>query len=98
MATRQLTRNIALTPHLDKLVRSKVASGRYQSASEVVREGLRLLEQADQSREAGLQGLCHDIEAAWQQSNRGDVINGPTVFNEIRALSKSRRSKSKKPR
>ncbi|PXA03882.1 type II toxin-antitoxin system ParD family antitoxin [Coraliomargarita sinensis] len=36
--------NVSLTPKLEKLVEQLVAQGRYRSASEVVREGLRLLE------------------------------------------------------
>jgi antitoxin ParD1/3/4 len=42
--------NVSLTPRLEKLVIDKVASGRYGSASEVVREALRLLEEQDSSR------------------------------------------------
>src|SRR5205085_11483455 len=37
--------NVSLTPELEKFVQSRVASGRYQTASEVIREGLRLLEE-----------------------------------------------------
>ncbi len=44
MATRK-TRNVSLTPELEALVESKVASGRYRSASEVVRAALRLLDE-----------------------------------------------------
>lgn len=44
------TVNVSLTPELDRFVEAQVASGRYQSASEVFREGLRLLEQAEQRR------------------------------------------------
>jgi antitoxin ParD1/3/4 len=36
--------NVSLTPKLEKLVSQLVEQGRYRSASEVVREGLRLLE------------------------------------------------------
>lgn len=43
--------NISLTPHLEKLVQAKVESGLYNSASEVVREALRLMEERDQVRE-----------------------------------------------
>ena len=96
MATKQITRNIALTPHLDRLVQKKIASGRYQSASEVVREGLRLLEQRDEDREQSLSRLRHDIEVGWQQSEKGEVVDGPGVFAEIRKLSKARRAKAKK--
>ncbi|MGD0345708.1 MAG: type II toxin-antitoxin system ParD family antitoxin [Terracidiphilus sp.] len=39
--------NVSLTRELDKFVAAKVASGRYTSASEVVREALRLLEEQD---------------------------------------------------
>jgi antitoxin ParD1/3/4 len=53
--------NINLTPQLEELVRSKVASGLYTSASEVVREALRLLEEQDQLRNARLEQLRGDI-------------------------------------
>jgi antitoxin ParD1/3/4 len=46
MAIRK-TRNVSLTPELEALVDSKVASGRYRSASEVVRTALRLLDERD---------------------------------------------------
>lgn len=39
--------NISLTPQLEELVKTKVASGLYGSASEVLREALRLLEERD---------------------------------------------------
>ena len=92
MASRQI--NIALTPHFEHLVKAKVSSGRYESASEVVREGLRLLEERDE-QQANLAELQRDVEAGWQQSERGEVVDGPTVFAEIRQLSKTRRSKLK---
>jgi antitoxin ParD1/3/4 len=42
--------NVSLTPQLEKFVSAKVESGRYNSASEVVREALRLLEEHDSAR------------------------------------------------
>ena len=96
MATKQITRNIALTPHLDRLVRTKVESGRYQSASEVVRDGLRLLEERDQDRKATR--LSREIEAGWRASERGEVVDGPSVFEEIRQMSKARRGRSRNGR
>jgi antitoxin ParD1/3/4 len=53
--------NISLTPHLEERIREKIASGSYNSASEVVREALRLLEQEDQMRALKLQKMRHDI-------------------------------------
>ncbi len=41
--------NVSLTPELDQFVVTKVASGRYTSGSEVVREALRLLEERDRA-------------------------------------------------
>jgi antitoxin ParD1/3/4 len=49
MRTRK-TRNVSLTPELETLVDSKVASGRYRSASEVVRAALRLLDERERER------------------------------------------------
>ena len=42
--------NVHLTPELEQLVQNKIQTGRYNSASEVVREALRLLEQKDELR------------------------------------------------
>lgn len=46
--------NVSLTPELEQFVQTKVESGRYNSASEVVREALRLLEDHEQARAAQL--------------------------------------------
>jgi antitoxin ParD1/3/4 len=53
--------NVNLTPQLEELVRSKVASGLYTSASEVAREALRLMEEQDRLRAAKLDRLRDDI-------------------------------------
>lgn len=53
--------NISLTPHLEEMIRAKIASGSYNSASEVVREALRLLEEEDRVRSLKLQKLRDDI-------------------------------------
>ena len=58
-----MTMNINLTPQLEELVRAKVTSGLYNSASEVVREALRLMEREDQVRAAKLAQLRLDIHA-----------------------------------
>jgi antitoxin ParD1/3/4 len=55
--------NVNLTPQLEDLVRSKVSSGLYTSASEVVREALRLLEEQDRLKQFKFDELRRDIQA-----------------------------------
>ena len=59
--------NVSLTPELEQLVNEKVRTGLYQTASEVVREALRLLKQRDDEvrradQRAGLPGGTGDLE------------------------------------
>jgi antitoxin ParD1/3/4 len=53
--------NVNLTPQLEALVKEKVASGLYNSASEVVREALRLMQEQDRFRDVKLEALRQDI-------------------------------------
>ncbi len=59
--------NVSLTPELEKLVEDKVATGMYHSASEVIREGLRLLKERDDLQQQRLQLLRRDIAVGLQQ-------------------------------
>ena len=49
------TRKVNLTDHFDRFIESGITSGRFSNASEVVREGLRLLEQREQEDQAKLE-------------------------------------------
>jgi len=51
------TRNVVLTDHQAALVEQLVASGRYQNASEVLREGLRMIERRESEESARLAAL-----------------------------------------
>ncbi|MFM7575820.1 MAG: type II toxin-antitoxin system ParD family antitoxin [Microcystaceae cyanobacterium] len=55
--------NVSLTPELESFIQKKVSSGLYYSASEVVREGLRLLQEREQLQQLRLQELRQDIQA-----------------------------------
>lgn len=55
--------NVNLTPQLEDMIRQKVSSGLYTSASEVVREALRLMSEQDQIRSAKLDQLRRDVQA-----------------------------------
>ena len=65
--------NINLTPQLEEMVRAKVASGLYNSASEVMREALRLMEREDKLREAALAQLRQDIQGGLQSGSAGEL-------------------------
>ncbi len=77
--------NVSLTPELENLVHSKVKSGRYLSASEVIREGLRLLEERDRLFELRLADLQQKVSVGVEQADRGELINADDVFAELEA-------------
>jgi antitoxin ParD1/3/4 len=54
--------NINLTPQLEEMIRQKVNSGMYNSASEVVRDALRLMDEKDRLRAAKVNQLQQDIQ------------------------------------
>ncbi|MCP4654598.1 MAG: type II toxin-antitoxin system ParD family antitoxin [bacterium] len=89
------TLNVSLTPKLSEFVATTVASGRYLSASEVVREGLRLLEERELLRQAGLEEARKKIAAGLASLDRGEGIPGEEVFAEIETrLSRLEKGKS----
>ena len=79
--------NVSLTPELEKLVEKKVLSGRYQSASEVIREGLRLLDDQDQLRELHLSEVRKKIQAGLDELDRGEGIPGERVYAQMKEKS-----------
>jgi len=64
---------IALPSELEELVNAKIQSGQYSSAGEVIREGLRLLEEKDTLRQIKLEQLRKDIAVAVEAEERGEV-------------------------
>ena len=65
--------NISLTGELEQLVQRKVESGRYRSASEVIRAGLRLLEREDEVR---LTEIRAQVQAGIEQAEQGGLVDG----------------------
>jgi antitoxin ParD1/3/4 len=87
--------NVSLTPELEQLVTRKVESGRYQSASEVIREGLRLLDDQDRLREIHLGEVRKKIQTGLVQLNRGEGIPGDEVYAQMKQKSAEFRKKRK---
>jgi antitoxin ParD1/3/4 len=65
------TRNVVLSDHQQNLVETLVQSGRYQNASEVLREGLRLIEQRERMEAAKLQALREAADKGWRDIAAG---------------------------
>lgn len=68
------TRNINLTDHLDRFIEAEVGSGRYGNASEVVREGLRLIEHRKQEDRAKLKWLRGAVKEGLDEIDRGEGL------------------------
>jgi antitoxin ParD1/3/4 len=68
--------NVSLTPELENLIHSKVNSGMYNTASEVVREGLRLIQERDEIREKKLAVLRSDIQLGIDDLEAGRTVDG----------------------
>jgi antitoxin ParD1/3/4 len=66
------TRNVNLTDHLDGFIESGITSGRFSDASEMVREGLRLLEQREQEDKARVKWLRAAVKVGVEDIDRGE--------------------------
>jgi antitoxin ParD1/3/4 len=66
------TRNVVLTEHQEKLIDKLVGSGRYQNASEVLREGLRLVEQREVEEATKLKALRAAARMGFAALDRGE--------------------------
>jgi antitoxin ParD1/3/4 len=65
--------NVSLTPELERLVQNRVASGRYGSASEVIRAALRVFEEQEELRRLQREELRGQVTLGLRQLERGDA-------------------------
>ena len=75
--------NIHLTPELEQVVQGKVQSGRFNSASEVVGEALRLMEERDQVMALRREEIHQKIGAGLASLELGKGVDGESVFARI---------------
>lgn len=83
--------NVHLTPELETLVQAKVKTGRYNSASEVVREALRLFEERERIRELQLREIRKRINEGWASLERGEGVDGAEFFRLLEREERKRR-------
>ena len=78
--------NITLTPEFERRISEKLNTGLYSSASEVIRDGLRLLFERDALREQGLAALKREVTAGFQQLETGQISEQSVtaIFNKER--------------
>jgi len=72
----------AIGSHFERFVKKQVESGRYSSASEVIRDALRLLEEQEELREAQIKNLREKVQ---EGVNSGPGVPAEEVFNRLEA-------------
>ena len=84
--------NVNLGPVFDQFVAELLQSGHYQSQSEVVREGLRMLKEREEFRQLRVSQLRREIARGGEQADRGEFVDGDEALRRVRAKSAKRRS------
>ena len=85
--------NVNLGTVFDSFVADLLKTGLYQSQSEVVREGLRLLKEREELKNLRLSELRKEIAIGSEQADRGEFVDGEETFAEIRRRSTERKRK-----
>jgi antitoxin ParD1/3/4 len=87
--------NVSLTPELEKLIHTKVKTGRYNLASEVVREALRLLEDHDKARTARLTEFNQELSRRLAALDRGEHVDPAEARGRLQRKSEERRKRGR---
>lgn len=83
--------NVNLGPVFDQFVADLLKSGLYQSQSEILREGLRLLKEREELKNLRLTELRRAIAIGSEQADRGEFVDGEQVCAQIRQRSAHRK-------
>ena len=83
--------NVNLGPVFDQFVADLLSTGLYQSQSEVLREGLRLLKEREELKQLQLTELRREIAIGSEQADRDEFIDGGEVFAQVRKRSSERK-------
>ena len=87
--------NVNLGATFDQFVADLLKTGLYQSQSEILREGLRLLKDREELKRHRLAELRKEIDAGSEQADRGQFVDGPETFAKIRQRSAQRKQVKK---
>ena len=85
--------NVSLTPELEQFVNQRVESGKYQTASEVIRDGLRLLLEREEIHQKKLGELHREIAIGIEQADQGNVapLNAKETLARVKEKRRSRK-------
>ena len=90
--------NVSLTPELDNFVHLKVKSGRYNSASKVVREALRIMQDHENMKSLQLEEIRQRIQAGLDDLSHGRAVEGTIEELTKRTLERGRKALETKTR
>jgi len=74
---------IGLTPQVEKFIQSQVESGKYSSVTQVILAGIKLLEERERIYKGRFEELQREIRIGIEASERGEVVDGETVFRQL---------------
>ena len=83
--------NANLGPVFEEFVQDLLKSGLYQSQSEVIREGLRLLKEREDLKKLRAEELRKQVALGIEQADNGAFVDGPEAFRQIRKRRPTRR-------
>lgn len=75
--------NVSLTPELEQFIQSQLESGKFTSVDEVIIAGIKLLEERERIYKGRFEELKREIMIGIEASERGEVVDGETVFAEL---------------
>ncbi|MBW4621218.1 MAG: type II toxin-antitoxin system ParD family antitoxin [Cyanosarcina radialis HA8281-LM2] len=74
---------LPLTPELEEFVQTQIDSGKYASTDEVIIAGLKLLEERERIYKGRFEELQKDILVGLAEAERGELIDGEQVFQDL---------------
>ena len=87
--------NVNLGTVFDRFVADLLKTGHYQSQSEILREGLRLLKEREELKHLRIAELRKEIAIGTAEADRGEFVDGEEVFTDIRKR-RAERKRAKK--
>lgn len=87
--------NVNLGTVFDQFVSDLLKTGHYQSQSEILREGLRLLQEREELKRLRIAELRREIAIGGAEADRGEFVDGAEAFAEIRKKRSARQKRAK---